>query len=167
MPARPRVAGVAECGPAGEWPLAQLAGIGLTDDHRTGGLETAHHLGVLGGRLDMAGRAEEGGLAGDINVVLDRDRHTEQRRPVAVGAAPIGLGGVGQRRLGEHHPEGVQRRLAHVDGLQRATNQLVRAHLTTGQLVELVGQGGKPGSSGLNHHLQTLSARVHGSVAVR
>ena len=107
-----------EPGPAGEGPLAQLAGVGLADDHRAGGLQAAHHLGVLGGRRDIAGRAEERGLAGDVDVVFDRDRHAQQRRPVAVGAAAVGLGGTGQRRLGEHHTECVQRRLAGFDGLQ-------------------------------------------------
>src|SRR3984885_7424626 len=141
VPTRPRIAGVPESGSAGERPLAQFARVGLADDHRAGCLQPAHHLGVLGGGPNVSGRAEGGWYSSDIDVVLDRDRDTEQRRQVVAGGAPpVGLGGVGQRRLGEHHPEGVQRRLAEADGVQRAADQLIGGHLTAGQLVELVGQ---------------------------
>src|SRR3984957_12514706 len=131
---------MSEAGSAGERPLAQFAGVGLADDHGTGGLEAPNHLGVLGGRLHIPGGAEGGWLPGDVDVVFDRDRHAQQRCLVTGGAPPVGLGGVGQRRRGEHDPEGVQRRLAEDDGVQRATYQLGRGHLTAGQLVELVGQ---------------------------
>src|SRR3984957_13810377 len=151
---------MAEAGSAGERPLAQFAGVGLADDHGTGGLKAANPLGALGGRLPMPGGAEGGWLPGDVDVVFDRDRHTQQRCLVAGGAPSVGLGGVGQRRLGEHHPEGVQRRLADADGVQRAAYQLGRGHLTAGQLVELVGQWREPGLGRVTHWYRHYR-RVH------
>src|ERR1700744_2243454 len=151
---------MAEAGSAGERPLAQFAGVGLADDHGTGGLEAANHLRVLRGRLHIPGGAEGGWLPGDVDIVFDRDRHTQQWRLVAGGAAAVRLGGVGQRRLGEHHPEGVQRRLAEADGVQRVTYQLGRGHLTAGQLVELVGQRREAAIGGVTHRYRHYR-RVH------
>ena len=145
---------MAESRSAGEGPLAQFAGVGLADDDRTGRLEPAHHFGVLGGGPDRPGCAEGGGRSSDVDVVLDCDRYTQQCCLVPGGAAPVGRRGVGERRLGEHHAEGVQRRLAEVDGVQRATDQLSGGHFTAGQLVELVGQGGKAGRGGVCHLLR-------------
>ena len=118
VPTRPGVAGVSEPGPAGERPLAQLAGVRLADDHRAGRLQTAHHLGVVGGRPDVPLGAEGGWHSSNVDVVFDRDRDAQQRRGVAGGSPPIGLRGVGQRRLGEHHAEGVQGGLTQIDGVQ-------------------------------------------------
>ena len=47
-------------------------------------------------------------LAGVVDVVLDRDRHPEQRRLVAVGEALLGPLRVAPSLLCEHDPEGVQ-----------------------------------------------------------
>ena len=141
---RPRVAGVPEARPAGERPLAELAGVGLADDHRPGRAQPTHHLGVLGGWADVPLGAVRRGHTGDVDVVLHRDRHAQQRRAFPGGAAAVGVGGVGERLLGEHHPERVERRLAGVDGVQAAAHERLRGRGTGGKLVQLTSQGCEP-----------------------
>ena len=59
-------------------------------------------------------------LAGDVDFVLDRDRHAEQR-PLLAGLQPrLGLLGFEQRPLGEDLAEGVQLRVEALDPLQAA-----------------------------------------------
>ena len=48
-------------------------------------------------------------LAGDVDVVLDGDRHAQQRAPARRRGGGVGLVGLEQRPLGEHDAEGVQR----------------------------------------------------------
>ena len=62
--------------------------------------------------------AVRGDLAGDVDVVLDRDRDAEQRALVAAAAAAVGLVGLGERALGEHDAEGVERRVEARDALE-------------------------------------------------
>ena len=47
-------------------------------------------------------------LAGDVDLVLDRDRHAEQRRVLAGAAAAVGGVGLGERALGVHGAERVE-----------------------------------------------------------
>jgi len=66
-------------------------------------------------------------LAGDVDFVLDRDRHAEQR-PVVPGAPPrLGLLGFQHRLVGENLAEGVQLRIEAIDPFQRLADQLGRA----------------------------------------
>ena len=57
-------------------------------------------LGVGRGRLAVGVAAERGHLAGDVDVVLDGDRHAQQRAIAAGAAARIGLTSLEQRALG-------------------------------------------------------------------
>jgi hypothetical protein len=114
----PGVAGDAEDLGLGEVPLADLGGAGLADDDRTGLAQASDRLGVMFGDSVLAGAAEGGGVAGEVDVVLDRHRHSEQRCPLALTETAIGLGGVGQRLLAADQPEGVERRLRRLDPLQ-------------------------------------------------
>ena len=67
----------------------------LADDDRPGRAQPADDLGVARHRARVGGGAPRGRLAGDVDVVLDRDRHAEQgasvcrrlRRPSAWSAS--------------------------------------------------------------------------------
>ncbi len=63
----------------GERPQRQLGHVGLADDHRARLAQAAHDLGVRARGLAVGVGAERGHLAGDVDVVLDRDRHAQQR----------------------------------------------------------------------------------------
>ncbi len=105
----PRIARRAEGWCLGERPDAQLGHIGLADHDRAGLAQLAHDLGIRGrGDVAVGVAAERGYLAGDIDVVLDGDRHTEQRAAPSGAAARVGLVGFEQRALGEHDAEGIQ-----------------------------------------------------------
>jgi hypothetical protein len=130
---------MSESWPAGERPLAQLAGVRLADDDRTGGLQAANHLRIVGGGSDVSVGAERGGHTSNVDIVLDRDRDAQQGCGVTGRPAPVGRRSVGQRRLGEHHPEGVQCGLAHIDGVQGTADQLSGGDPAGRQLIEQVG----------------------------
>ncbi len=68
----------------------KLAQRGLAEDHRAGGAQAPDDLGVGGCRRRAAAGAVRGDLAGEVDVVLDRDRDPEQRPPLSVsGAASV------------------------------------------------------------------------------
>ncbi|OOK80520.1 amidase domain protein [Mycobacterium kansasii] len=69
---------MSEPGPAGEWPLAELAGVGLADDHRPGRLEPPDDLRIRGSGSDIPFGAVGGGHASNVDVVFDRDRDAQQ-----------------------------------------------------------------------------------------
>ena len=103
----PRVAGRAERQRFGERPDHQLRHGGLAEDHRTGGAQSAHHLGVVdrGGRHARCCRRWS--LPRDVDVVLDRDRHAEQRQPLT-GVEAVLRGRASWRAVGEHDAVGAQ-----------------------------------------------------------
>jgi len=53
-------------------------------------------------------RAVGGDLAGNVDVVLDRYRHAQQRALAAGAATRVGLVGLQAHALGEDHAKGVQ-----------------------------------------------------------
>ena len=59
-----------------------------------------------GGLVDHAGAVRRQ-LAGDVHVVLDRDRHAEQRRASPAAQPRLRGVGLGERAFGAHHAEGV------------------------------------------------------------
>ena len=90
----PGVAGDAEGGGLGERPQAQLGHVGLADDHRAGVPQASHDLGVRAGGLVLRVGAFAGELADHVDVVLDGDRHPQQRAAATCRAA---LGGAAAR----------------------------------------------------------------------
>ena len=83
-------------------------------------------------RRAVVGVAAEGGhLAGDVHVVLDRDRDAEQRPRVAALGARVGLVGLRQRALVEGDAVGVELAGRAVDAVQVELGELARRHLAT------------------------------------
>ena len=60
-----------------------------------------------------------GSSAGEVHVVLDRNRHAEQRRALACGQARVGLRGGRACLLGEDQAERVKQRLKRLRALER------------------------------------------------
>ena len=147
----PRVAGRAEGRGLGERRDLELGDAGLADDHGAGRAQPAHDLGVLRGRLAERVGAARGHLARDVGVVLDRDRHAEQRAAVAAAAAPVGLGGLGQRALGEHDAERVEARVEPGDPLEVELGELARGQLPRGDQLGLAREAGEDGVGGVGH----------------
>ena len=84
-------------------------------------------------------------LAGHVELVLDRDRHAQQR---ALGgrryqlALGVGLIGLQPRALLEHDPERVQLWVEALDPLQVEVDQLARGDLARGDQLGLPGDPG-------------------------
>ena len=78
----PRVARRTERDGFGERPQHHLGHRGLADDDCARRAQPPHHLGVVGLGGPVGGGAVCRHLAGDVDVVLDRDRHAEQRQPL-------------------------------------------------------------------------------------
>ena len=104
--------------------MRQLGHVGLADDHRAGLAQAAHHLGVGGSRLVDRVRAPRRQLAGHVDVVLDGDRHAEQRALAARTAARVRLVGFQPRALGEDDAEGVQLPVVAVDPVEVQLDEL-------------------------------------------
>jgi hypothetical protein len=105
--------------------LTQFAGVGLADDYRARRFETPNDLGVVADGRDLPLSTESGWVSGNVDVVFDRDRNTQQRGRVTGGSSSIGVRRSGQRRLVEHHPESVQCGLAGTNRLQGTAHQLL------------------------------------------
>ncbi len=125
--------------------------MGLADDHRAGRAQPPHDLGVLARGVAECVGAARGDLARDVRVVLDRDRHAEQRARVAAAAAPVGLVGLGQRALGEDDAEGVERRVEAGDPLEVGLGQLARGDVARGDHLGLAREAGERGVGGHGH----------------
>ncbi len=104
----PRIAGRAERRTLGERPLPELAGVGLPDDDRPGRAQPSYGLTVLGHRRELATAAERGRFARHVHVVLDGDRHSEERFPYPGGELLVRRVCLGEGRLPPEDPKGVQ-----------------------------------------------------------
>jgi hypothetical protein len=93
---------------------------------------------VLG--REASGAAEGGRLAGDIDIVLERHRHAEQRQPLARPQAALGQACFRAGRLRAQEAEGIERLLRGRDSLQGRVEQLDRADLALGEQLRLPGQ---------------------------
>lgn len=137
---------------AGEGPLAQLTCVGLADDDSSRGPQPPHYLGVRHRRRNVTIGTEPCRHPRYVDVVLDRKRNPQEwkiREVFARTAFAVGRGGIGERLLGEHHSEGVQRGLAGIDRTQGLRDEVDGRDSSAGQPVEQLGQGGKvPGVSG-------------------
>ncbi len=120
----PGIAGVAPGRALGEAVDGELGEVGLAEDHGSGVAQSPDDHAVLLRRLAVGGRAVGRDLARVVDVVLDRDRHSEQRRLLPGGEALLRPLRVGMRLLAEHDPVGVQLRLDPRDALQVELDQL-------------------------------------------
>ncbi len=145
----PRVARDPERRRLGERHDHHLGHVGLAEDHGAGAAQPPHDLGVRRRRLvaDRAG-AHRRGLPLDVGVVLDRQRDAEQRARVAAAPARVGLGGLGERHLVRHHPEGVEHRVVRGDPVEEQLGELAGADLAA---VEHGGVRGESGECDIGH----------------
>ena len=60
----------------------------------------------------------------------------------------VGDRSFGERGLAQHHPEGVQGRLAGLDRIEGAPHQLDRRHAAAGKREELIAESGKSSTGG-------------------
>ncbi len=72
-------------------------------------------------------------MLGEVHVVLDRYRHSQQGESLAGRDTPVGLGCLRASGLGTHHAEGVQCGLGRLDVLERLLHQLRGADAPFGQ----------------------------------
>ena len=112
MTGLPRVARRAERGPLGERPDRHLRDVRLAEHDRARGAQALDDLRVRRHRPAVRRGSPRGDLAGDVDVVLDRDRHAEQRRSFARGQAPVGVGCFAERFFVAEVLERVERGLA-------------------------------------------------------
>ena len=90
----------------GERPQHHLRYRGLTQDHRAGLSQPAHHLGVGGGGQVVGAGAARGELPGDVDVILDRDRNSEHRQALAGIELLLGRCRLATGTVGHHHTVG-------------------------------------------------------------
>ena len=137
-PARvPRVAGDAPGHRFRERPEPQLGHRGLADDHRAGGAEATDDLGI-GRRGDgerIGSPARE--VAGDVDLVLDGDRHPQQRPVLACRSPAVGLVGRRQCAVGEDDAERVELRIERRDPGERETGQVARRDVASAHELDL------------------------------
>ena len=125
----------------GHWPISGVLVLPTITAPAARSRRTELAVGRLGAGTRPA--AERGRLAGHVDVVLDRDRHPEQRQPLAGGEAPVRGVGLGERGLRAQAAEGVERGLGRLDPRQRRLDQLDRAHLAGGQQLRLAAEPGE------------------------
>ncbi len=132
----------------------------LPDDHRAGLPQPVHHGGVRVGQVVLERRVAPGGVQpGDVEALLDRDRHAEQRRPGARGHRPVRLGGLPQRRLGAQLDHRVQPGVDGGDPGQQQLGQLPGGDLPAAEQVRRIARGPEQRLA----HRSTSPGRVAGS----
>jgi hypothetical protein len=100
-----------------------------TDDDGPGGPQAGDHLVIgRGDPLGAGGRAVGAHLAGDLDVVLDRDRHPGEGQRGA-GRRRVDRGGLGEGGLGPDHPEGADPRVDRREVLEVRADHLHRGEL--------------------------------------
>jgi hypothetical protein len=102
-------------------------------------------------------------LAGDVDFVLDRDRHPQQR-PLVPGSHPrLGLLSFQQRLLGENLAKRVQLGIKPSDPVKAELDQLGRRHLPTPNHLRLPHRTSK--SNLISTHRRILLAVQPGCVS--
>ena len=107
-----------------------------------GGAQPRDDVGVDGARAAVRRAAPGGHLAGDVHVVLDRNRHTQQRALLPGRAARVGLVGLGQCALGEDDAVGVEPRVQALDALEGGLDDLTGRDLPVAHHARLLGGTG-------------------------
>ena len=82
-------------------------------------------------------------LTGDVDAVFDRDRHPEQRQPLAGVQPVLRRGGLVTRAVGQHHAVTAQLAIQARNPLQVDLEQLGCRHLSVRQQLRLRGRAGK------------------------
>ena len=99
--------------PRADEPGGELVEVGLAHEHRARGEQLLDHRGRAPGHVGELGAPGGGRHAGDVDVVLHRERHPRERK--------VGAGGERGVDLGRARPQPVGRRLADPRlGLRRA-----------------------------------------------
>ncbi len=140
---RPRCHGlrvVPNAGPSVNGLLTQLRSVGLADDHRVGFAQQRDGGRVGHGARELAGAAERGGQAGEVDVVLDRHGHAEQRLPPSGPQPLVHLGRFREGRVVTHVPEGVERGPARVHPPERGRGEPGGGDFAGGELRDLGGK---------------------------
>jgi hypothetical protein len=143
----PRVAGGPERQRLGVGKHHQLGHIGFADDDRAGGAQPAHHLRIRGHGRAVSAAAACRHLAGDVDIVLDRDRHAEQGQSLARVQAVLRHGGLVTRAVAQHHAVAAQLAVQARDPFQVDLEQLRCSDFTVGQhpcLLRRAGEGEFP-----------------------
>jgi hypothetical protein len=108
---------------------SELAQRGLAEDHCAGGAQVPDDVGVGGRGHRLTAGAVRGDLAGNVDVVLDRDRHAQQRTPLPVLEALQRCISLLECAFGANRDERAQRRVQPLDPCQVELGQLARRYL--------------------------------------
>ncbi len=103
----------------------------------------------------MGRRAPRGDLPGDVDVILDRHGHPEQRALAAGPPAGVGLVGLDTRALGEHDGERVEPALERLDAREGGVDELAGGYLAGGDEARLLGGAGEAEVGGV-HDAHTI-----------
>jgi hypothetical protein len=105
---------------SGPGPQRQLGNIGLTDDRGASLAEPTHDFGIPVAHAAIGSGTPRRGLAGDVGVVLDRDRNPGQRedRQLLVGQCVDSIG-CSECLVGHHDTECVDHRFELPDASKR------------------------------------------------
>jgi hypothetical protein len=98
--------------------------VGLAEDHRAGGLGAAHDQRILCGTVVARFRMTPGGrIPGEIEALLDRRGHADERATLAAREPRIGLSGLGQCGLVGLHAHRIERGIRGFDPLNRVARE--------------------------------------------
>ena len=106
-------------------PVVEPEGhVGLAEDHRAGSLDAAHDQRILRGPVVARFRIAPGGRsAGEIEALLDRHGHAEQRAALAARQPHIGLRSFDQRNLVGLRAHRIERGVRGFDPLNRVARE--------------------------------------------
>jgi hypothetical protein len=109
------------------------------DRHHAGTTDAGDELGVSRRRSRDGTAAVGGDVSGQVELVLDGDRHPEQRAVVSIGAALVGLGRCVECLVGEQLHDGVQACILALDGGEGRHRELAGGQGTGSQHGDLLG----------------------------
>ncbi len=147
----PRVVCGAGVRARGHCPVGELVGVELPEDQRPGSAETRDDEGIR--RRDVLApedlRPGRRRRAGDVDHVLDRQRHAPE--PLADGRPSLRLqpGCLRERLLGEHRDVRIERGVENLDPVEEALDRLARGQLA----------GPEPARQARNAHRGVSSGR--------
>ena len=114
--------------------------VGLAQDHCARGAKARHHVSVVGRRFAAPPHARARGKTGDVEVVLDRYRHTVQAAHDAIAPASVGRHGLFLDQCVGGLQIGVERGIEALDRILVACRQLQRLKSPDGQPMQQLDQ---------------------------